>query len=66
LKGSGTVVRHITIRQVEDLDPASVKRLIKDAVANVKERGHFKAVKGIVPKTIVMKGSAKKRRPASY
>jgi hypothetical protein len=63
LKGTGNFARHITIRVVEDLDSTALKRLIKEAIAEVKERGHFRAGKRIEPKTVVLKGATKKRRP---
>jgi Domain of unknown function (DU1801) len=64
LQGTGSTVRHITIREPRDLKKKYVGRLIKDAVLDGRAMAATSKVPTIPPQSTVKAIYPKRRRPA--
>lgn len=63
LQGTGKQVRHITIRQAEDLQNPYLRRLLRLAVQNAKALAATTKIPAIPPQSVVKAIYAKRRRP---
>jgi hypothetical protein len=64
LRGAGSQVRHITIRDKSDLAGPYLKGLVKAAIVNARTLGIAGGIPEIEPQSIVKAIYAKRRRPA--
>ncbi len=63
LQGSGNWVRHITIREANDLRKPCLRRFIRIAIRNARQLAASTNVPAISPQSIVKRIYARKRRP---
>jgi hypothetical protein len=63
LQGSGNWVRHITIREANDLRKPCLRRFIRIAIRNARQLAASTNVPAIPPQSIVKRIYARKRRP---
>jgi hypothetical protein len=63
LQGAGKQVRHVTIRDADDLNDAYLTRLVRMAVKNARELGAASKIPEIAPRSVVKAIYATRRRP---
>ena len=63
LQGTGKQIRHVTIREVGDLENPSLLRFVRTAIRNAQRLGALNNVPEVPPESVVKAIYAKKRRP---